>query len=129
MPSKNPPPQGGVAKPPDPMTIALMPAMISEKSSTMGPPTADVVDLIDLIGVCVNVVNGVKHYRQQRQQCQCCPLSTQSILSTPSMPSKNPPPQGGVAMLTKQRPPTADAWGLDGIDLIDGVDGIDCGPY
>jgi hypothetical protein len=32
-------------------------------------------------------------------------------------------------MLTKQRPPTADAWGLDGIDLIDGVDGIDCGPY
>jgi hypothetical protein len=35
MPSKNPPPQGGVAKPPDPMTIALMPAMISEKSSIL----------------------------------------------------------------------------------------------
>jgi|694.fasta_scaffold60108_4 hypothetical protein len=24
-----------------------------------------------------------------------------------------------------QRPPTADAWGLDGNDLIDGIDGID----
>jgi hypothetical protein len=108
--------------------------------------TADLIDEIDLIGVCVNVVNGVKHYRQQRQQCQCCPLSTQSILSTPSMPSKNPPPQGGVAkppdpmtialmpaMISEKSstmgPPTADAWGLDGIDLIDGVVGIDCGPY
>ena len=25
------------------------------------------------------------------------------------------------------RPPPADASGLDGIDLIDGIDGIDCG--
>ena len=26
-----------------------------------------------------------------------------------------------------QRPPAADAWGFDGIDLIDGIDGIDRG--
>ena len=30
-------------------------------------------------------------------------------------------------MEKEQRPPAADAWGFDSIDLIDGIDGIDRG--
>jgi len=100
MPSEKWPPPGGVGicNVRRRRTHGVWTAMTS--LTVLTALTADIVDEVDLIGAQC----------QQRQLGQSCPPSTQSILSTPSMPSEKWPPPGGVGICNVRRRRTHGVW-------------------